>query len=486
MMRGLFVLLAWAVVSGCPPAAAAAEAPRIRSVDCWFEIPPGREAECGWLRTGDAAMGESVRLPVVRLPGRSDTAQSPVVYVPGGPGYPAGLDQAGIERWWRWQSGARWGNDLILFDPRGTGRAQPAIECPEIRTADRRALDKPLSAQAESRRLRERARACYRRLGGREALADFTPRHLVADLTGLIAALPEASVNLWGVSYGSRLALRTAARTPDAVRALVLDSAYPPSVNGFKAQPRQLARSLEIIADACAARRACAHPDIADAVDGLLARAAREPLRLEVMSTLDEPARTLALNGHRLLWLLLLNTYRPGYETRIAQQVMRAAAGDAGALRPAARRFVRTLLDPEFSHALYYTARCAGDGAVGRKAWQRALARYPSVAPYLGEMPAGAVCRFWRTGAADDERPWRPGRVQGPALLLQGRADPVTPPAWSARLAQRLPRAGRIVFKGAGHAVTFGNHCAMAVARAFLETPSEWRPPACLPGQRAE
>lgn len=474
---GLAGALAAAAATGAPAA-------ELEPVDCWFQVPPTREAHCAWLYPGARVGDERVRLPVVRLPGRDGGSRPPVVYVPGGPGYPGGVDQAGIEAWWRWQDSARWVPDLIVYDPRGTGLARPAIDCPEIREIDRASLPEPLSPAVELRRMRRAARACYRRLGGQGYLSAFNSAAQAADLGGLLGALAGPAY-LWGVSYGSRLALHAAREHRGAVAGLVLDSVFPPSVNGFLQRPAQFERALDQIAAACAERPDCGHtgPEVATAIQGLLERAAREPIRLTFHRRLGGDRQHLAVTDYRLLWMLFFGAYASGRDDDVARAVMRAQDGAIGALEPLAQRLVETLLDPEFSHPVHFSVGCPEDRpAVDRDAWQAALEAHPRVLPYLRRELQYDVCGLWRAGrlpAAYHD----PAATDRPVLLLHGVRDPATLPEWAATLARRLPRAEALIFKGTGHAASFANHCAIAAAAAFLEDPEDWERPACLEKQ---
>lgn len=466
-------------------AAATAPGPELETTDCWFEVPPTREASCAWLYPGARIDGERVRLPVVRLPGRVG-AGPPVVHVPGGPGYPGGVDRIGVESWWQWQDAARWAPDLVVYDPRGTGLARPAIGCSEILEVDRATLPKALSAVTELRGMRRAARACYRRLGGEGYLRAFNSEAQVADLGALLSAL-DGPAYLWGVSYGSRLALHAAREYPDRIAGLVLDSVYPPSVNGFLERPAQFERALDEIAAACGDSAGCGRgrPEVATAIQALLERVARQPLELTFHRRLGGDRQRLAVTDYRLLWMLFFGAYAAGHEGDAARAVQRALAGEPDALEPLAQRLVATLLDPEFSHPVYYSVGCPEDmPGLDRQAWESALRAHPRVLPYLRWELEYAVCDFWRAGRLPAAY-HAPAQTRLPALLLHGARDPATLPEWAASLAQRLPAGEALIFKGTGHAASFSNHCAIAVAAAFLEDPGHWERPSCLEKQLA-
>lgn len=480
-MRSLFVA---AVVLLAAPSAAAA-AGDLEPVECWFDIPAGRQAQCAWLHPGERVGERAVRLPVVRLPG-SDPDRTPVVHVPGGPGYPGGVDRASMAGWWRWRERAGWDGDLIVYDPRGTGMSRPAIRCPGIREADRNGLARELSGAMDLYRTRRAARDCYRRLGGEPYLSAFNSAAQVRDLGVLLEAL-EGPAFLWGVSYGTRLALHAAREHETAIAGLLLDSVFPPAIDGFLARPAQFDRALDEIAAACVTRAGCDHPPtrVRTAIRALLTRAEREPPRLTLPRPSGGGTLDLVVTDYRLLWMLFFGAYAIGDGGDVADAVVRAARDDAGALAPLARRYVATLLDPAFSPPVYFSVTCPEDAPpVTRDAWQAALRAHPRVAPYLRPESEYDVCGFWDAGrlpAAYRE----PASTPLPVLLLHGARDPATLPEWAARLAHRLPEARALLFRDAGHTVTFTDACAMAAADAFQASPRAWSPPACL-GKRLQ
>jgi pimeloyl-ACP methyl ester carboxylesterase len=106
--------------------------------------------------------------------------------------------------------------DLLVFDQRGTGQSAP-LSCP--------ALDSPGGTAGVSSigRLLER---CAVQLG--PARAFYTTAASVADIEAIRQAGGYEKLVLYGVSYGTKVALEYAAAHPQHVSGLVLDSVEPP------------------------------------------------------------------------------------------------------------------------------------------------------------------------------------------------------------------------------------------------------------------
>ncbi len=141
--------------------------PRFEKTDCWFKEPLGRDVECGWLIVPEDHAkpdGKTIKLAVARF--KSDASKpepDPIVYLEGGPG---GSPLQGISRPVRCRLSARWcaKRDVILFDQRGTGYSQPALDCPEIKQETLDTLDQNLSHRAKRGTIGESAAQCHDRL----------------------------------------------------------------------------------------------------------------------------------------------------------------------------------------------------------------------------------------------------------------------------------------------------------------------------------
>jgi pimeloyl-ACP methyl ester carboxylesterase len=80
-----------------------------------------------------------------------------------------------------------------------------------------------------------------------------------------------------------------------------------------------------------------------------------------------------------------------------------------------------------------------------------------------------ADCDHWTAPPAPD--PGEPVAADVPALVLAGRFDPVTPPAWSRGAADLLSASTFVVVPTGGHGVSF-DACGADLVAAFLTDPA--------------
>ncbi|WP_315385968.1 alpha/beta fold hydrolase [uncultured Stenotrophomonas sp.] len=157
-------------------------------------------------RRRDQPEGARMKLRVVRLPATGGNRKAaPVVYLAGGPGG-SGVGTARGPRWPVFEQVQR-ETDVLLFDQRGTGLSDPPPPCPyTARFDDARPLDHD-TALATLRRTAARCIAYWQKEG--VELAAYTTAESAADLEDLRRALGEPRISLWGMSYGTHLALAT-------------------------------------------------------------------------------------------------------------------------------------------------------------------------------------------------------------------------------------------------------------------------------------
>ena len=340
---------------------------------------------------------------------------------------------------------------VLGFDQRGTGRSG-LLRCPALERDPR----------LRSTRAGER---CARTLGPRRSY--YTTADTVADMEAIRRAAGVRRLTLFGISYGTELALAYARAHPDHVGRLILDSTVDPDdtdpfgLAGFRAMTTTLPA---LCPEACAGLSADPAADLA----ALVARLRRAPLRGTWYTARGERRRG-SVTPVALADLMYDADYNPAIRAALPVAVRAALDhGDAALLL----RLLRVsdsyaLRSPprEFSAARYATVceetplpwpRATPLGQRLAIARQRALALPPAAfAPFDAEVAYADeidLCLRW----PDPARP--PAATGGaypavPTLLLQGEEDLRTPPETSARIATLIPGAQRVTVPGVGHAI---------------------------------
>lgn len=477
---------AWQALHAPPAALALDNGARLEWVDCWFDPPWWRPTHCAQMYTAPepGATPAQFSLPVVYLPQYFwKRLGPPVLYVAGGPGGSAWLEPDEVDFWYEWADAADWPGDLVLYDQRGVGLSEPALDCPELHVARRELLPLPLPSDQAYRRVRDATRACQARLQSAGFdLRRFSTVANAADAIDLMRAMGLTQWDVYGVSYGTRVALQMMRVAPQALRAVVLDSVYPPQVNAELADAWLLERAFELFGRICGLADDCPQSpgELAEWLDRALQRVAREPIRLSVRD--PGPGRDLAVvyDQDDLAWLLFEALYQWDLIAALPQSVRALGEGHLDpSLRSLIQDSVDSLLDDSISDAVANSVDCHDAGPVDAAAAAAELARYPRAAPVKRLDWEYHACRFWDAGNAPDS--FRsPVASSLPSLLLAGEFDPVTPPEWAELAARTLDHAAVFVFPGVGHGVFDSHQCALDLVRAFLLDPVDPVAPGCL------
>jgi pimeloyl-ACP methyl ester carboxylesterase len=429
--------------------------PEVGTVDCWTLVVPADRS--------DPRAGE-VRLPVVALRATESNTGGAVVIPQGGPGYSGTATVTSFA-----SSPLRERHDLILYDQRGTGGAEPSLNCPEREEAFVAGLAVAEPPGVEVNRLVEAMAACRQRLRSEGIdLNLFNTPINAADLRDLRQALGLRSWNVLGVSYGARLAIELTRVDGDAIRALILDSVYLPG-RGGRARSLELARNaLERLTTACREDPGCraAHPDLRAELDALIAAADAAPITAQ--TSLDDGTRIdLALSGADLLGGLYNALYDHTLIPLLPSIIGNLARGDTSVIGEIGRRaipFVNSI-----SEGVYYAVDCADNKPLQSVADATAV---EDAGPLWLIVALTPDCTQWNVESVKRSFAELP-RLTMPVLAMAGSLDPVTPP-WDTKAAADAATGPStyVEFDGFGHGVWDADDCAWSITSAFLTSPT--------------
>ena len=162
-----------------------------------------------------------IELGYVRFPATSERAGSPIVYLAGGPGGSGVLTATG--RRFPLFMAMREHGDVIAFDQRGTNWSDDTPRC----TSDEILEDDIAYSDAEIaavyRRAVEACGAFWREQG--VDVRGYTTAESARDLSALRRHLGAERLSLWGISYGSHLALAAIDILPDELDRVIITGA---------------------------------------------------------------------------------------------------------------------------------------------------------------------------------------------------------------------------------------------------------------------
>lgn len=440
----------------------------------------GRRVTCATLTVPERherPTGRQLSLRVTIFHAVHPTAE-PVLFLSGGPGlavHPEAMAQftalrraVGPER------------DLILLDQRGTGQSAPLLDCTETKSPtaileyNRLRRLNPAQAERLSTRLTHVCRARLRRAG-----VDLTAYNTVQnarDVTLLVKALRVPRVNLYGFSYGTRLALDVMRLIPGSLRAVILDSPLPDTVDYHGADDVENFESvLHDLLRRCQADETCdaAFPDAPQRFLRVLSGYARKRLLVEILvdPTRQETAFPYRAGPRELLGALRTFMY-DGESIAFLPFILRAMEQrdpeEVG-------NMLGHVLDNQLQGAdvVFTTTSCQDVAGHRRPGQPREV--YPGLhAVVRPDVDSSAEwCASW-VGQASRNLSRLPVPAGIPTLILSKRYDPATGPLFVQKVQDRLPQAYVFQFDDVGHgllASKLASRCAVGVARAFLLDP---------------
>ena len=449
--------------------------PIFESAPCGFSVPSGYNPECGYLvvpENRSRADSPLIRLHVVVFRNRLGISiTDPVVHLAGGPGS-SSLNVASY-MFEQGLGGILDQRDFILFDQRGTGYSQPRLDCPERTSITGTLLERGLSAPGNDQIILDAFRRCRDRLVGQGIdLSAYHSAANAADINDLRLALGYDQLNLYAVSYGTRLALTLMRDHPEAVRSAVLDSVYPLQVNLYTALAPNAERAFNVFFARCAADPSCnaAYPDLRGVFYRLVDQLNASPISLPFSAGGAE--YTVRVDGSLLIDVLFVGLYNPAVTASMPKMIYDIPQGNFNILRERLTLY----FDTSSALGMQMSVQCAEEIPLNaaEEAFTAAQGMAPPIAAFypVSVQPLFAVCREW-TGVAPDPRENLPVSSEVPALILAGDHDPITPPDWGRLAAQSLPRAYFREFAGHGHWVTRSSRCALSMALAFWNGPTQ-------------
>lgn len=412
--------------------------------DCRISAGPGMpsmKARCGNLArpldpwNPDA---ETIELRVAVVPALNLTPLTdPLVPIAGGPGQ--GTIQFYTANYWAFK-GVNRDRDILLIDQRGTGESA-TMDCE---------FDDDMVEGEYSRELTLKfTRECLDQLPYDPRF--FTTSAAVTDIEAVREALGYPTLNIYGVSYGSRVAQHFARRYPESTRSLIIDGVVPPQISLGPEIATESQKAVEKILARCRENQACNErfPAVEDDFKRVVASLREAPVELSVPHPSTGRPEVIDFGEGELAGAIRLLAYHPNTMALLPLLVHEAGQGN---YVPIGSQFMMTVISmmDSLSLGMHNAVMCTEDAPF----YDPATIDYDGLsASYMGRFQLDAletICSVWPAGLLDDEFKV-PLATDIPVLLLSGDADPITPPRYADLAAIDLNNAVHLIGKNQGH-----------------------------------
>jgi pimeloyl-ACP methyl ester carboxylesterase len=444
-------------------------------------IPELKTARCGRLTVPEdrhRPNGRKITLAVAIVPAKSPSGKSdPIVWLAGGPG-----DDAIIEIPLAMAGKLNANRNVIFMSQRGTYTADPKLTCASVDRWPAETLNMPYDAPTTGNASAVATLKCRRELAARTTdLGAYNTLESADDLEDLRVALHVAKWNIYGISYGTDLALTYMRRHPGGIRSVGIDGIFPPSLGGGVATWAGAAEGIKAVFKACRAHSPCRrrYGDIAATWQQLVIRYEASPQTFQVEVPGHSGKVNVMVSGGMLVqWAVSPGTHIAG---KMPASIDALAHGDAG---PIASTWAAPKLNPAgigvFANGLFDGVSC-GEWVPHETekdvvdAGHRAFPAFPlsiwKNAPNLPFMRQN--CRVWNVPSVSPEVR-AVTRSNIPTLVISAQYDAQTAASFGTYVARTLRNATVVTFPNVAH-VAFAspsaaaNACAQAIVRSFFD-----------------
>ncbi|MEM9776521.1 MAG: alpha/beta fold hydrolase, partial [Chloroflexota bacterium] len=356
----------------------------------------------------------------------------------------------------------------------GLGFSQPAVQCEELKELELDWLDSRADWEDVKPDYIATVEACRDRLVASGIdLTTFSSATSAADVDAIRRALGYEQWNLWGVSYGTRLAQTVMRDFPAGVRSVILDSAYPTSADLFENYPRSLNQAFTIFFNTCKNDPECNanYPNLEDRFYAVVEDLNENPVEIEIDNFWTGESHSALFWGDNLVGMLFQALYTPSQFIQMPDIIDDLESLE---MEDAILMEELSLVNGEFfSSAIYRTIQCreeypfssVEDANVAIQTNVRLIEYFDDYDFQL------ELCDVWQAGEASSIEN-DPVSSDIPTLILAGGFDPVTPPVWGESLQRSLSNSYFVNVPELAHGIFSHDGCTQSVGLAFVDNPS--------------
>ncbi|MFN3557346.1 MAG: alpha/beta fold hydrolase [Bacteroidales bacterium] len=403
-----------------------------------------------------------LRMAFVKLEAREQNQNTPILFLDGGPGGRT-LHNRNIRLFAAHPF--RNNHDIYLTDFRGLGHSQPEI-CPGLENNLFQTLSLDLTPEQARQMGHDIFFECFEALMNEGLdLNQFNTATVVKDLEILRNQLGIKQWNLWGISYGTRVAQTYMRDYPNSVRSAIHDSPVPVGLNFPLTYLDSYRKSLNELFSQCASDPQCnkSFPNLEQDFYATMESLKTQPFFIET-SVVPQGSVTLGFSDMHLIVHQLL----------YANQLYPVFPWFMKVIKERNQEFMRNLL-PALLDRLLSTSR-----SIYQLVSKYDLGPLYTIAEQDTSDPLYQALNFFYTdyyikGKMDfvriDSLEGYPVTSSVPSLILSGEFDPITPPSHAFMLHANLRNSYLFTFPGQGHGLTMLSDCAREITLQFLDNP---------------
>jgi pimeloyl-ACP methyl ester carboxylesterase len=406
--------------------------------------------------------GRIIYLNIIVVPALHRGASlTPIFYFDGGPGV-AATNSASFyaDR----SNPYRQYHDIVLVDIRGTGASNP-LNCPSLQ------IKHGLQEQFEDMYPPEAVKECYDSLSKRADLKQYTTTNVVKDIEDVRKWLGYKKINIYGLSYGTRVAQVYMKLFPSSIESCILWS----PVTTYARMPLYHARfaqnSLEKLFSDCSHDPLChnSFPELENEFDSLMQKRKNSPFTFSLKDSSGH-SEQLSFSWNTFQTKLRSLLYTPEGMRQVPYIIHQAWTGN---INPFIARYPKgNATNNLIAEGLYLCITCTEDVPFIADKEINPLTKGTFMGTYRIDQQKRA-CAQWARGTIPNDF-MKPVVSKIPTLIISGEFDPITPTSMAKEIASHLSNCTLVVipqmshmFDGLSHPECFDNICLRFIDHPF-------------------
>ncbi len=383
--------------------------------------------------------GRIINLNIVVIPAlHRDSAGTPIFYFDGGPGVAASNSASFYAET---SNPYRQYHDIVLVDIRGTGGSNP-LNCSSLQ------IKQGIKDHFQEMYPKEAVKECYDSLSKLADLKQYTTTNVVRDIEDVRKWLGYWKINIYGLSYGTRVALVYMKMFPASIESCILWSPVPTYGKMPLYHAKFAQNSLEQIFNDCRHDPVChnSFPDIENEFDLLMKKRKNTPFTFLYTNSSGYSER-LSFSWNTFQTKLRSLMYTPSGMRQVPYIIHQAYIGNFNpfiALYPKGADTSKLIAE-----GLYLCITCAEDVPFIDAKEIEPLTKGTFMGTYRIDQQKIA-CGQWVKGKIPNDF-LNSTNSNIPTLILSGGFDPVTPTSMAKEIAGHLSNSTLVIIPQMSH-----------------------------------
>ena len=452
------------------------------------------DLECGYLEVPNDYFNKSIsfELPVViKRAEKNTTVKSPIVFERGGP-----TEGGALESLDSILSALSVFNDrdIIVYNRRGEQYSSSYLSCNDVNLSSYNNILKELYdnnltvhnlTQDQYNSIykdvfRSDIQECINSLESKGFyVKDFTTRNSGYDIESLRVSLGYESINLLGISYGTRLSLEYMQLYPKNLDSVILDGVLPENSDFLQHQVLQRKEALERFFEVCKNDTQCnnAYPNFKEEFLFVADSLTEKPFFYTVLENNETQeyhidGTTLFFKFYEFLYDRVFYKDIPYITHRIYNEIL---VNDYTYLEYLSKSFTEQNEDEDlifdFIHQQDYPVFL---NTLLEK--QEELGEYKNSYTIFYILSQANLHDLYNGLQVEIKHSYN---SNVPTLILTGSLDPVTPVSYAQSIDSRLNNSTNLIFNNNGHSQLYGD-CGILAVEEFFNNKDDFTPPDCV------